>query len=205
MDTFFTPASVAIVGASSTPGKIGYEILANVLASHTGDVFPVNPNAREILGKPSYPTLLDIEKPVDLAILVVPPDAAHQVILQCAEKGVKSVVIVSGGFQEVGQKSLQQKIVEVARKDNVRIIGPNCIGILNGQTGFNTFFQTKIDKPGPGNVAILTQSGAFGIAILEWLSHSNVGVSKFVSFGNKSDVDEIDGCRGDGHAPVPLY
>ncbi len=192
MQSFFSPSAVAIVGASSKPGKIGYEIVKNVSASHKGSIFPVNPTQSEILGWKCYSRISAIQQPVDLAIVVVPPEVSVSVVEECGQHGVGSVVVVSGGFRESGNTQLQEKLVTIAKKYGVRIIGPNCIGIFNGVTGFNTFFQTQIDLPGPGQVAILTQSGALGISVLEWLAYARVGVSKFVSFGNKADIDEID-------------
>jgi len=192
MRSFFSPSAVAIVGASSKPGKIGYEIVKNVKASHRGAIFPVNPAQSDILGVKCYPCISAIVEPVDLAIVAVPPDASVSVVEECGRHGIRSVVVVSGGFRESGNTQLQEDVVAVAQKYGIRVIGPNCIGIFNGVTGFNTFFQTQIDLPGPGQVAILTQSGALGISILEWLAYAQVGVSKFVSFGNKADIDEID-------------
>ncbi len=192
MQSFFSPSAVAIVGASSKPGKIGYEIVKNVKASHTGAIFPVNPTQSNILGCKCYPRVSAIPEPVDLAIVVVPPKASVSVVEECGQHGIESVVVVSGGFRESGNTQLQEELVDIAKKYGIRVIGPNCIGIFNGVTGFNTFFQTQIDLPGPGQVAILTQSGALGISILEWLAYAQVGISKFVSFGNKADIDEID-------------
>jgi len=192
MQSFFSPSAVAIVGASSKPGKIGYEIVKNVSTSHMGALFPVNPIQSDILGWKCYPCVSAIPQPVDLAIVVVPPEAVVPVVEECGQQGIGSVVVVSGGFQESGNTQLQEDLVEIGKKYGIRIIGPNCIGIFNGVTGFHTFFQTQIDLPGPGPVAILTQSGALGISVLEWLAYAQVGVSKFVSFGNKADIDEID-------------
>jgi acetyl coenzyme A synthetase (ADP forming)-like protein len=192
MKSFFSPSTVAIVGASATPGKIGYEIVKNIKESHKGTIFPVNPAQSNILGWKCYPQISSIPQPVDLAIVVVPPRVSVSVLEECGQKKITSVVVVSGGFRESGNSQLQEKLVTIAKKYDMRIIGPNCIGIFNGVTGLNTFFQTQIDLPGPGKVSIMTQSGALGISLLEWLAHARVGISKFVSFGNKADIDEID-------------
>jgi len=190
MDEFFDPAGVAVVGASSRPGKIGYEILKNVVSS-SSEVYPVNPNAEQILGRKCYPSVSAIEGKVELAVVAVPSEKILDVVEDCGKKGVKAMVIISGGFGEVGNEALEQEMVRNARNYGIRIIGPNCIGIYNAGNGFNTFFQRDMELPPPGKVAVLTQSGTIGIALLEKFVGS-VGISKFVSYGNKSDVDEID-------------
>jgi len=189
MRPFFDPEGVAVVGASSHPGKIGYEIVKNV--SKVKKVYPINPHAKEILGIPCYPSISAIDGDVELAIYALPSKHILEVIEECAKKGIKSMVVVSGGFKEVGNEDLERKMVEKAKKNGIRIIGPNCIGVFNAKNGFNTFFQTNFELPSSGNLAILTQSGTFGIGLLEELTPFT-GVSKFVSYGNKADVDEID-------------
>ncbi len=190
MDEFFEPAGVAVVGASSRPGKIGYEILKNVINS-CKEVYPVNPSARQILGKKCYPSVSAIDGRVELAIVAIPSEKILEVVEDCGKKGVKAMVIISGGFKEVGNENLEREMVEAAKSHGIRIIGPNCIGIYNAKNGFNTFFQKNMELPSHGNVAVLTQSGTIGIALLEKFA-GLTGVSKFVSYGNKSDVDEID-------------
>ena len=189
MKPFFDPEGVAVVGASSHPGKIGYEIVKNV--SKVKKVYPVNPHTKEILGIPCYPSISAIDGDVELAVYALPSEYIMEAIEECAKKGIKGMVVVSGGFKEVGKEELERKMVEKARKHGICIIGPNCIGVFNAKNGFNTFFQTNFEMPSPGNLAILTQSGTFGIGLLEELAPS-IGVSKFVSYGNKADVDEID-------------
>ena len=190
MKSFFDPESVAVVGASSHPGKIGYEIVKNV--SRVKKTYPVNPHAKEILGIPCYPSILAIDENVDLAIFALSPEYILDTIEECGKKGIKGMVVVSGGFREAGKKELEKKMVEKAQEYGIRIIGPNCIGIFNAKNKFNTFFQTSVELPSSGNVAILTQSGTFGIGLLEELANAFIGVSKFVSYGNKADVNEID-------------
>jgi len=190
MDAFFQPKSVAIIGASAKEGKIGYEILKNV--SKKARVFPVNPVRKEIDGIKCYRSVLDIEDSIDLAIIAIAPDKILEAIEECGEKGIKHVVVISGGFKESGNEEIEREMVRVARKYGIRIIGPNCIGTFNGKNGFNTFFQRHMQLPESGNVAILTQSGTFGIGLLEKLAQEDIGVSKFVSYGNKCDVNEVD-------------
>lgn len=190
MKSFFDPEGVVVVGASSRLGKIGYEIVRNV--SKAKKVYPVNPHAKEILGIPCYKSISAIDEDVDLAIYALSPEYILETIEECGRKGIKGMVVVSGGFKEVGKEDLERKMVEKAREYGIRIIGPNCIGVFNAKNRFNTFFQTNIELPSLGNVAILTQSGTFGIGLLEELARLSIGVSKFVSYGNKADVDEID-------------
>ena len=191
MEKFFTPNSVAVIGASSKKGKIGYEILKNVLRSGV-KTYPVNPKRKEILGLKCYPTVEDINDEVELAVIAVDAERCVDVIERCGRKGIKYAVVISGGFKEAGREDLEKAMVEVARKYGIRIIGPNCIGVYNGRNGFNTFFQRNVQLPPAGNVAILTQSGTFGIALLEKFAQESIGVGKFVSYGNKADVDEVD-------------
>ena len=191
MEKFFNPRNVAVIGASSKKGKIGYEILKNVIESGV-EVYPVNPNREEILGKKCYKNLSEIKESIDLAVTAVGAKECVDVIEECGKNGIKNAVVISGGFKETGNVNLENKLIENAKKYGIRIIGPNCIGVFNGKNNFNTFFQRNMDLPNFGNVAILTQSGTFGIALLEGFANENIGVSKFVSYGNKADVDEVE-------------
>ncbi len=191
MDKFFEPKSVAIIGASAKKGKIGYQILKNILECNV-KVYPINPKRNEILGVKCYRSIDEIEDEIDLAVIAIDAKKCIDAIENCGKKGIKNVVIISGGFKEVGNEDLEKELVSTAKKYGVRIIGPNCIGVFNGKNGFNTFFQKNMDLPKFGNVAILTQSGTFGIALLEKLANEGIGVSKFVSYGNKADIDEIE-------------
>lgn len=189
MDSFFSPDGVAVVGASASPGKIGHQIFKNVLAA-APRAYPVNPSADEILGQHCYPSVTTIPDEVDLAVVAVPPQLVPDIVDHCGEKNVPAMIVISGGFREVGNEGLEQEMVARAREHGIRIIGPNCIGVFNGATGFNTFFQRDIDLPEQGPVAVLTQSGTVGIGLLG--TCSDIGVSKFVSYGNAADVNERD-------------
>lgn len=191
LDGFFTPKNVALIGASSTKGKIGYEIFRNILKSNT-KVYPINPKRKKILGRKCYKDIREIEDEIDLAVIAIDAKKCIDELEKCGEKGIRRIVIISGGFKEVGNKELEEKLVEIAKKYGIRIIGPNCIGVFNGKNKFNTFFQKNMELPSYGKVAILTQSGTFGIALLEKLASEGIGVSKFVSYGNKADINEID-------------
>lgn len=195
---FFNPRSIAVIGASTKPGKIGYAVTENLLDFHYagGKLYPVNPKAEEIFGIKAYKHVKDIPENIDMAVIVVRSETVPDIIDQCAEKNVRNVVIISGGFKELGGKyrDLEAEIAERARKHGMRIIGPNCIGVYDPRTKVDTFFQPKsrMLRPDPGNVAFLTQSGTYGIILLEWAAMDYLGVSKFVSYGNKMDVDEAD-------------
>ena len=197
LDFFFRPRSIAVIGASSRPGKIGHESLRSlVMTGYNGKIYPVNPLAAEILGLKAYPTILDIPDDVDMAVITLPSKAVPDAVRQCVEKGVKAIVIISGGFGESGPggKRLEEEIVKIAREGGARIVGPNCIGIFDGHSRVDTSFQPheRMGRPGPGKAAFLSQSGTFGATFLDWAAEDSLGVSKMVSLGNRADVDEAD-------------
>lgn len=195
LDRFFNAESVAVVGASATPGKIGNAILDS-LTNHEykGQVYPINPQREEILGLPTYPSLKGVPGSIDLVVVAIPLSAVPQVISKCAEKNVHNMVIVSGGGKELGKagKQVEAKIASLARENDVRVVGPNCIGVFNGKTRLDTFFQVhgRMTRPREGSIAVLTQSGTVGVALVEHVAA--LGLSKFVSYGNRLDVDEAD-------------
>ena len=163
IDAIFSPESVAIVGASNTPGKVGHDIFANILrGGYTGTLYPVNPKARSILSVKSYPAISDIPDPVDLSIIILPPVAALAAVEESISKGIKGIVIVSAGFREVGGEGLEieNKIVALCREAGVRLVGPNCLGVINPlpSISLNASFSTRM--PGPGNISFISQSGA---------------------------------------------
>ncbi|MFH1675051.1 MAG: acetate--CoA ligase alpha subunit [Pseudomonadota bacterium] len=193
MDHFFNPKSVAIVGASTQPGKIGYDILKNILQySYAGAVYPVNPKADIILGQKAFPDLLSIPDPVDLVVVSVPSQGVLDVIRQCRKKGVDSVVVITAGFKEVGGAGshLEEDLLKEVQKAGIRLIGPNCLGIIDTASSLNASFAAGM--PLSGHIGFFSQSGALCVAILDWALGENVGFSKFVSPGNKADVTEID-------------
>jgi len=194
---FFEPNAVAVVGASSTEGRIGYEVVRSLLpVADRIPVYPINPRRREILGLRVYESVGSVPQVPDLAVLAVRADVVPQVIRECGEKGVKRVVIISGGFKELGEEEaeIEKRAVEAARAYRIRCIGPNCVGILNAANGMDTLFQPAyaMSRPQPGPVAMASQSGTYGLSLVEWLAEEGIGVSKFVSMGNKCDVNELD-------------
>ena len=195
MEKFFTPQSVALIGASATPGKIGNSVLDS-LAKHDykGQVYPINPKAEEILGLKCYPSLEAINGPIDLVVVCVDLSVTPPILESCAKKGIHNVVIVSGGGKELGgeRADYESQIKELALKHKIRIIGPNCIGMFNAANRLDCAFQgqARMVRARLGNVALLSQSGTMGISFLE--TADSFGLSKMVSYGNRSDVDEAD-------------
>jgi len=193
INSIFYPSSIAVVGASQDEHKIGYVIFKNLLQQYKGKVFPVNPNRNYILGQKCYPSVKYIpENPIDLVVVVVPAKEVPKVISDCAASNVKSVLIISAGFKETGSEGakLEREVVELARKANIRVIGPNCLGIINTSNKLNASFAPEM--PPYGRVSFLSQSGALGDAIIDWSIEANFGIGKFVSLGNKADLNETD-------------
>ncbi len=189
------PRSIAVVGASRKPGSIGAVLVENLrAAAFQGPVYPVNPNATEIQGLPCHPSVSAIGKPVDLAVIAVPAVAVEEAANDCARSGVRGLVVISAGFAETGPEGVarQARLMEIARTHGMRLVGPNCLGILNTDpaVGLNATFAPI--RPGPGNIAMLSQSGALGLAILDEVRNLNLGMSSFVSVGNRADVSVND-------------
>jgi acetyl coenzyme A synthetase (ADP forming)-like protein len=186
-----TPTSVAVIGASRNPETVGHQALRNLLAGgFDGPVYPVNPAAQQVASVKAYPTVLDITDPVDLAVVAVPAAAVIDVVRECAQKGVAGVVVLSAGFGEVGDAHAQAELRDVARHNGMRLVGPNCLGVVNTAIGLDATFSPY--APARGRIALQSQSGALGIAILERSARIGLGVSSFVSVGNKADVSGND-------------
>lgn len=195
METFFTPKSVALVGASSSKGKIGNSILDSLVNyDYKGRVYPINPKADKIFGKKCYPSVAAIPGKVDLVVISVDLSVTPPVLEDCAKKGVHSVVIVSGGGKELGgqRAEYEAEIRRLSQKHKIRIIGPNCIGMFNARNRLDCAFQgqERMIRAKKGPVALLSQSGTMGISFLE--TADTFGLSKMISYGNRSDVDEAD-------------
>ena len=195
MEAFFTPKSVALVGASSTPGKIGNSILDSLVNyDYKGEVYPINPKADMIFGKKCYPSVSKIPDSVDLVVISVDLSVTPPVLEDCAKKGIHNVVIVSGGGKELGgeRADYEAEIKKISAKHKIRIIGPNCIGMFNAANRLDCAFQgqERMIRAKLGPVALLSQSGTMGISFLE--TANSFGLSKMVSYGNRSDVDEAD-------------
>ena len=195
LETFFRARSVAVIGASATPGKIGYAVLESLTQhEYEGHVFPVNPGRDSILGRPAYASLGAIREPVELVVCTVDLALVPELMRECAARKIHNLVIVSGGGKELGgeRAAVEAQVRRLARELDVRVIGPNCIGVFDGSTRLDTFFQpqARMTRPPAGPVAMMSQSGTVGIAFMEDMAA--VGMSKFVSYGNRADVDEAD-------------
>ncbi len=191
--TLFTPKTVAVIGASEKPDSLGRAVLENLLnPDYPGKVFPVNLNHAEVLGRPAYASVLEIPDRVSLAVIVVPAAAVPQVVEECVAKEIRSAIIISSGFREIGEagKELEQAVLERARAGRMRLIGPNSLGVITPGVGFNASAARQMARP--GRVAFLSQSAALTVSILDWSLRENVGFSALVSLGGMIDVDWAD-------------
>jgi acetyltransferase len=189
LDVFFAPKTVAVIGATETAGSVGRTILWNLVTSpFGGTVFPVNPKRPSVLGVKAYPHISEVPEPVDLAVIVTPAVTVPGIIHDCAEQGVRGAIVISAGFKEIGPAGvdLERQIMVEARRGNMRIIGPNCLGVMSPLTGLNATFAAAVARP--GNVGFLSQSGALCTAILDWSLREMVGFSAFLSLGSMLDV-----------------
>jgi len=187
---FFNPSSIALIGATEREGTVGRTLLENLLlAKDKRKIYPVNPHREKVLDLECYPDIASLPESPDLAIIATPAEGVAEVVEQTGKAGVKSIIIISAGFKEIGAdgKAREEKIADVARKYNVRIIGPNCMGLIRPSANLNATF-TRI-MPKPGHVAFLSQSGALGSAVLDWASSKDIGFSTFVSLGSMLDVN----------------
>jgi len=189
----FNPRQVAIVGASNTPGKIGYSITQNMLeAGFKGKIFPVNPKADEILGLKVTKNIKDLPKGLDLAVICIPREFVISAIEELGRIKTNAAIVITAGFKEVGREGyyLEEKLIQLARKYNIALLGPNCLGMINPHGLVNASFAAG--QPKQGNIAFFSQSGALCVAILDWAFGENIGFSKFISLGNKAVLDEAD-------------
>ncbi len=195
LNPMLKPKSVAIVGASRNPDKVGNVILKNYIdAGYSGKLYPINPNADSVLGLKAYKSVLDVEGRIDVAVIAVPAEIVPKVLTECGKAKVKSAVVVSGGFAEVGEIALQEEIVRIARKYHMPMLGPNCLGVMDTRSRTDTLFLPtyKISRPQVGYVSFMSQSGAVGSTVLDVIAGEGFGLSKFISYGNAADLDEVD-------------
>lgn len=195
LQRIFYPQSIAIIGANKVKGTVPCDILLNILqAEYKGVVFPVNPREKHLASIKTYKYAIDIEDPVDLAVLVFPSSVMHMALEQCGKKGIKGAIIISAGFKEVGGQGIEreEQIKDIARKYGISFIGPNCLGVINTDPNvmLNASFARKM--PEEGKIAFISQSGALCTAVLDYAQAKHIGFSKFVSIGNKADISEID-------------
>jgi len=196
LQNFFNPQTVAVIGASNNQSKVGYALLKNINTNKERKIFPVNLKEKEILGLVCYSSVLQIEEEIDLAIIAVPAEIVPQVLRECGEKKISSVVIVSSGFGEVLGRGieLENEIKEIAIHYDIALLGPNCLGVLDFHSDFNaSFMATKtFTNTKKGNISFLSQSGALGTAMFDWANKQGIGFSKFVSLGNEATLTELD-------------
>ncbi|RLE94398.1 MAG: CoA-binding protein [Thermoprotei archaeon] len=196
LEKIFRARSVAVVGASEKKGSIGRAIMENLLSSFKGSIYPVNIKYDKVFNLKCYKSVKDIPGQVDLAVIAVPAEAVLSVIKDCGEKEVKGAIVISAGFRESGKEGaeLEEKLVSLAREHEVKIIGPNCLGVYSAHSGLDTIFNPsdRQAKPEPGPIAFVSQSGALGAALLDWIAATNIGMSHFISYGNAADVDETE-------------
>ncbi len=191
LDVIFKPKSIAVIGASSKRGSIGREIFDKLLAADfNGPVYAVNNRVAVIHSVPTFPSVSAVSGPVELAIISVPRDHVEQVVQQCADKGVRGLVVITAGFKETGLEgaALENRILEIVKSNNMRMIGPNCMGVIctDSQIRMDATFAPTV--PRRGNLGFASQSGALGATILEYANNLNLGVSMFASIGNKADI-----------------
>lgn len=188
LHSFFSPRSVAIIGAKEAAGSVGRTLLANMMDSFKGAIYPVNPKYPEVLGLPAYSQIQKIPHQVDLAVIVTPAALVPGLIEDCAAAKVKSVIIISAGFKETGEEGLklEQQVLAIAKKGGIRIVGPNCLGLMNPHIGLNATFAASMATE--GKIAFISQSGALCTAVLDWSLKEKVGFSAFVSIGSMADV-----------------
>ncbi len=193
LEPLFYPSTVAVIGASREPGKVGHEVVANLQnGGYTGTIVPVNPKGGEVRGLKAYTDLASYPGKVDLGVIVVPTKFVPGAVQNCIDAGAKGIVIITAGFKEVGPEgaALEKEIAETCRAAGVRLIGPNCIGLINTDNKMNATFAPQM--PPSGKISVISQSGALCVAILDWALHRKMGLAKVVSFGNKADLNEVD-------------
>ena len=193
LHSLFYPLSIAVIGASRQPGSVGNSLLANLLMNrYQGVIYPVNPMAKSVLGIKCYPRVLEISDDVDLAVVIVPSRAVPQVLDECGRMGIRAAIIITAGFKEIGEEgaALERRVQEIARKHDIAVVGPNCLGVINTDplSQMNATFAT--DMPKAGNIGFISQSGALCVAVLNYAKEANIGFSKFISMGNKAGIAE---------------
>ncbi len=204
LDPFFRPRSVAVVGASADPSKLGHAVLHNVLThGFPGPVYPINPKADKILGQQCYPSVVAVpgNGEPDLAVIVVPSKAVAAVLEECGQKGVRGVIVITAGFREVGPQgmAMEKELIAIAQRYGMRMIGPNCLGIIDTYVPLQASFA--LGMPDQGKIAFMSQSGALCTSILDMALADHIGFSRFVSLGNKADLNEIDFLEAWGDDP----
>jgi len=193
LDPFFHAKSIAIIGAAREPGKVGNTILKQLMGRDF-KLYPVNPNADDVLGLKCYASVIQIPAKVELAVIATPGPTVPSILDQCGKKGIKHVVIISAGFKEIGNIKLEKELQDKLKGNGILCIGPNCLGIFDAHTNMDMLFLPKerLQRPHPGVISFISQSGATGSAVLDLAAYENYGFAKFISYGNAANVDESD-------------
>ena len=195
LEPLFSPQSIAVIGASRTPGSVGNAIASNlVYGGYTGIIYPVNPKAKGIMGIRCTPEVSAIEDDIDLAVVILPAHLVERVVIECADKGTKHIVVISAGFKEVGGEGVarENRLKAIARERGLNILGPNCLGVINTDSNVRMNASFGPGMPQAGALGVISQSGALCTALLDYAAGCDIGFSRFISFGNKSDINEID-------------
>jgi acetyl coenzyme A synthetase (ADP forming)-like protein len=193
LESLFDPQAVAVIGASANPAKLGYSVLENIIRyGYKGRINPINPNEDEILGQTCYPRVTDVPAVVDLAVIVVPNKFVAQVMEDCGAKGVGAVIVITAGFRETGAegRGMEREVIEIAQQHGIRMVGPNCLGVIATASSLNASFAATM--PERGRISFMSQSGALCTGILDWAAANQLGFASFVSLGNKGDLNETD-------------
>jgi acetyltransferase len=192
LDPFFDPNVIAIFGARPEPGHVGYALMKNLQGGRGRSLYPITDAYEEVLGVPAKRSIEEVEGAVDLAVIAIKASAVPEALRACARKGVQAVVVISAGFKEVGPdgKALEEELTRIARESGMALLGPNCLGVIDAHADMNASFV--VEKPLPGRISVLSQSGAIGTALLDWASDAGVGVAKFVSLGNEAGTSEVE-------------
>jgi acetyl coenzyme A synthetase (ADP forming)-like protein len=208
LEAIFAPQSVAVVGASPDPARLGHTVLKNIVTNgYAGRIFPIHPKAESVLGHQAFPSVTAVPEPIDMAVIVIPPQHVLAVADECGRKGVKGLVVITAGFKEVGGegRELERQLLAIVEQHGMRMVGPNCLGVIDTVSQLNASFAALM--PDAGEIAFMSQSGAMCTAILDWSKPQGIGFSRFVSLGNKADVDEVALLRAwnaDPHSKVIL-
>ncbi len=208
LEAIFSPHSVAVVGASPDPAKLGHTVLKNIITNgFEGTIYPIHPTVRKVLDLPAYASIMELPSAPDLVVVVVPPRVVLEAVRQAGERGARGVIVITAGFKEVGGagRELEQELLAIVKQYKLRMVGPNCLGVIDNISHLNASFAALM--PLPGTIAFMSQSGAVCTAILDWSKAEGIGFSRFISLGNKADVDEVvllEAWANDPHSRVIL-
>ena len=194
LDKFFNAKSVAVIGASRQRGKIGHSILEALKEGYKGEIYPINPHEEELFFLKAYKSVLDVKEAIDLAVIAVPKEIVPKVLKECVKKKIEAVIIVTSGYSEVGDKKAEEELLKIVKGTKTRVMGPNCLGVFDGYSQVDTLFlpESKMRRPGEGGISFVSQSGAFGSTLLDLIADQKIGISKFISYGNQTDVKDIE-------------